>query len=136
MNFFHKNRLPKEKVRRTRGEKIVFSIMFVFLLLQCCTIILAFLITVINSLKDPFDYALGNTWKLPSPEYGWHFENYLKIFTEFNVNGISFWGLFSNSVWQTLGPTLISMWCTIMASYAYSRFDFAGRKIIFFIVSN
>ena len=134
MSLFHKNKLPKEKVRRTKGEKIVFAIMFLILVIQCSTIILAFLITVINSLKDPFDYALGNTWKLPRAEYGWHFENYAKIFTEFNVNGVTFLGLFWNSVWETLGPTLISMWCTIMASYAYSRFEFPGRKAIFFIV--
>ena len=134
MRLFHHNKRPKEKVRRTKGEKILFAIMFAVLVIQCSTIILAFLVTVINSLKDPFDYALGNTWKLPSADYGWHFENYAKIFTEFNVNGVFFLGLFWNSVWETLGPTLISMWCTIMASYAYSRFEFRGRKVIFFIV--
>ena len=134
MNVLKRNKLPKEKVRRTKSEKVIFAIMFVILFIQCASIILAFLITVINSLKDPFDYALGNTWKLPSEEYGWHFENYAKIFTEFNVNGINFFGLFWNSVWETLGPTVISMWCTVMASYAYARFSFPGRKVVFFIV--
>jgi raffinose/stachyose/melibiose transport system permease protein/N-acetylglucosamine transport system permease protein len=134
MIWLNKNKGPKEKVRRTKGEKVVFAIMFVILALECISILIAFGITVINSFKDPFDYALGNTWKLPDAEYGWHPENYAKIFTEFNVNGINFWGLFWNSIWQTLGPTLISMTCTIMASYAYSRFDFFGRKAIFFIV--
>ena len=39
-----------------------------------------------------------------------------------------------NSLWQTLGQLLLTIASTAMASYAYSKYKFFGRKAIFFIV--
>lgn len=122
----------RHKVRKTRGEIILYSVMFVIILVNCLTIVGAFIITIINSLKDPLDYALGNTWKLP--EMGWHFDNYKEIFSSLEVNGTHFGGMLWNSLWQTFGNLLLTTASTAMASYAYSKYRFVGRKAIFFIV--
>ncbi len=122
---------PK-KTKKTRGEYIFLAIMTVFVWLNCISIIFAFGITVINSFKTSLEYSLGNTWKFPI--MGWHFENYKMLFTTLEVNGTRFFGMFWNSLWQTIGSSVLSMIGTVFASYAYSKYKFFGRRGIYFIV--
>ena len=132
-NLLHKDVFAKHnKIKKSRGEIVLYSVMFVIILINCLTILGAFVITVVNSFKDPFDYALGNTWKLPT--MGWHIKNYMEIFSTLEVNGTYFGGMLWNSLWQTLGQLLLTIASTAMASYAYSKYKFFGRKAIFFIV--
>lgn len=138
-NIFEKKNLldarlfakPK-RIKKTRGEYVFLTVMTIYVWLNCASIIFAFAITVMNSFKDQLEYALGNTWRLPS--MGWHFENYARIFSDLEVNGTKFLGMFWNSLWQSVGATLLSMMSTVMASYAYSKYKFPGRKAIYFIV--
>lgn len=122
----------RHKIKKSRGEIVLYTVMFLIILLNCLTILGAFAITIVNSFKDSWDYALGNTWRLPT--MGWHIENYKMIFSELEVNGTYFGGMLWNSVWQTMGQILLTTASTIMASYAYSKYKFFGRKAIFFIV--
>lgn len=124
--------VKRRKLKKTRGEIVFYTIMFLIILINSITITGAFIITVINSFKDSLEYALGNTWKLP--EMGWHFENYKMIFSTLEVNGTYFGGMLWNSLWQTLGQLLLTTASTAMASYAYAKYKFVGRKVIFFIV--
>ena len=74
-NLLYKDVFAKRnKIKKSRGEIVLYSVMFVIILINCLTIVGAFAITFVNSFKDPFDYALGNTWKFPT--MGWHIENY------------------------------------------------------------
>lgn len=130
--FVKRNKIKKSRVKKSRGEIVLYSVMFIIILINCLTIVGAFAITVVNSFKDPFDYALGNTWKLPT--MGWHIENYIEIFSTLEVNGTYFGGMLWNSLWQTLGQLLLTIASTAMASYAYAKYKFFGRKAIFFIV--
>lgn len=127
-----KMKFKPQKIKKTGAEIAFRAVMFVIIFIHCATIIAAFVIVIINSFKDSFDYALGNTYRLPT--MGWHPENYKMIFTTLQVNGTHFLGMLWNSIWQTLGPTLISVISTAMASYAYAKYKFFGRRAIFFIV--
>ena len=120
----------KEKIKRTKSERIIFGIMFVFLCIYAGTFIFAYGTTILNSFKDPWDYALGDTFGLPKK---WLFSNYAAVFTTLYVNGTNFWGMVINSLWQDITPTILTMASTMMASYAYSKYKFPGRKIIYFL---
>ena len=119
------------RIKRTRGEAIVFGIMFAFLVIYTATFIYAYAVTLINTLKDPLEYALGNTYKLP--EGKWHWENYLEVFDLLVINGTGYVGMFFNSLWETLLGTTVPIVATVMSSYAYARYKFFGRKAVYFI---
>ena len=121
-----------KNIKKTREEIVFFSVIFVIIFINCLTILGAFAITIINSFKDATEYALGNTYGLP--KLGWHVSNYKMIFITLEVNGTYFLGMLWNSLWQTLGPLILSIISTAMASYAYAKYKFIGRKAIFFIV--
>lgn len=124
----------KEKVKRSRGEWILHICVTVFLSILAATILGAFFITIINTFKDPWDYALGNTYKFPAKKYGgWHFENYGQVFEVLEVADTGYFGMVFNSLWQTAFQVFVPMAATVMASYAYARYAFPGRKAIYFI---
>lgn len=129
-DWTNKESKVKEKIKRTKSEKIIFGIMFVFLCIYAGTFIFAYGTTILNSFKDPWDYALGDTFGLPKK---WLFSNYAAVFTTLYVNGTNFWGMIINSLWQDITPTILTMASTMMASYAYSKYKFPGRKIIYFL---
>lgn len=119
------------RVKRTRGERILFAVMFVILLLYSLTFICAYVITFFNTLKDPIEYALGNTYRLPQGE--WHWANYLEVFDILVVNDTGYLGMLFNSIWETLLGIIPPIASTAMASYAYSRYKFVGRRALYLI---
>lgn len=124
------NKKLKNKINRTRGEKILFTIVFIWLCIHAATFIYAYSLTIINTFKDPFEYALGNTYKFPEK---WLWKNYGEVFKVLEVNDTGYFGMIINTIWQTALGTLVPMVATIMASYAYSRYAFPGRKAVYFI---
>ena len=120
----------REKIKRAKSEKIIFSIVFVFLCLHAATLLYAFALLLLNTVKDPTEYALGNTYKLPQL---WKWDNYGQVFDQLVVSETGFIGMFVNSFWQTVGGAVLSILSTAMASYAYARYRFYGRKAIYMI---
>ena len=80
------------------GVKITLILFFLFFLVEAVIHIFPFLWVINNSLKVADEYyenpmALTNTWQ---------FANYLKVFTEFRVEGsVGYGEMFFNSCWQT-----------------------------------
>mgnify|MGYP001637358225 CR=1 FL=1 len=123
--------MKRTRIKRTRGEQVVFSIMFVILVLYTLTFIYAYVITLINTLKDPTEYALGNSFGLP--EGKWYWSNYLEVFDLLVVNGTGYFGMIFNSIWETLLGTTLPIIATVMSSYAYARYKFFGRKAVYMV---
>ncbi len=119
------------RVKRTKTERVVFAIMFVILTLYALTFFFAFGVTLLNTLKTPLEYGRGNTWRLPTN--GLHFENYLKVFQVLVVNDTGYFGMVWNSLWQAFFETIPSIIITTVTAYAYARYKFPGRKVIYFI---
>lgn len=118
----------KNKIKRSKSERIIFSIVFVFLCLHAATLLYAFGLLLLNTVKDPTEYALGNTYKLPEV---WKWDNYGQVFDQLVVSETGFVGMFINSFWQTVGGAVLSILSTAMASYAYARYRFYGRKVVY-----
>lgn len=123
-------KMKAEKIKRTKGEKVLFIIAGISLWFLAGTYLLSFFFMFLNSFKDPLEYIITSKFDMPK---NWNWRNYLKVFTVFNVNGNGYFQMCFHSIWFSLTgsvPALISCAC---CSYAYSRFKFPGRKIIFFI---
>ena len=131
MGWGNKKYKEKKHIKRTGGEKVLYTFMFIFLCIYSASFLFGYITMLLNSFKDPWDYALGDTFGFPKGK--WLFSNYLAVFKTLHVNGTGFTGMIFNSLWQDLTPTIMSLASTVMASYAYSRYEFPGRKAVYFV---
>ncbi len=120
----------KEKIKRSRGERILFDCVFVFLCIFTATFIIAYLFAFMNAFKDPLEYILNSRFSLPKR---WEFENFIEVFSTLETNGAGYFEMVGNSLFFVLTGTLPSIISTALAAYAYARFKFVGRHIIFLI---
>lgn len=122
-------------LKRTKGEKVVFTIVFILFLLYAISLILPFIFVFLTSLKDGFsEYYDENNSVLTLPK-NWLFSNYIEAFKQLNYdNGdvqVSFFGMFFNSIWYTLLSSSISVFSSTVTGYCLSKYEFKGRKIIY-----
>ncbi len=130
IRLFHKRMLPKEKIKRSRGEKILFTVVFIILCIHAMTFIYAFGLTFINTFKGKYEYLYGNRFGWPQE---WVWSNYAAVFEVLVVNDTGYVGMFFNSIWQTVGAVFLTTISTAMASYAYSRYAFPCRRVVYWI---
>lgn len=111
------------RLLRTRGEKVVLWITFVFFLIYAATLLYPFLYLLINSFKEDFMEMMDNPLGLPEK---WFFSNYTSVFEDFQIGS-----MFFNSVTLTLGNTVVSMMMSCMAAYVLSKYRFKGNEFIY-----
>ena len=81
------------------------------------------------------DYEIGASDFHLFP-YEWVGEGYELIFTldPNAVNGVpSLLIGFFNTMWQTLVPTVVSLFVSALVAFVYSKFRFPGRKVLFMV---
>lgn len=122
-------RKHKEKIKRSKGETILFNCFFVFLCIYTATFLIAYFFVFMNTFKGAFEYIVTNKFAFPE-EWVW---NYFKVFTTFEVNGSGYFRMCFHSIWFALTGSIPALLSTSMASYAYARYKFPGRKIVYAI---
>lgn len=50
---------------------------------------------------------------------------------EFGIRMVGYWEMFWNSIWYSIGGTLMKMVSTVCFAYAVARFEFPGRKLLY-----
>lgn len=119
----------KNKKPTTVSRKIVFSVIFVLFLLYAATLIYAGVYMLFVAVKTQPEYVL-NKFSLPKR---WLFSNFIKSFEALEVNGTNSLGMLINSLWYTVGGTLITVTCSSTLAYVVSKYKFFGRGTIYFI---
>ena len=110
------------------GVKITLILFFLFFLVEAVIHIFPFLWVINNSLKVADEYyenpmALTNTWQ---------FANYLKVFTEFRVEGsVGYGEMFFNSCWQTFVYLFVNLFSSMFVAYALAKFRFPGKGFLY-----
>lgn len=122
----HQTRAKYKK--RSGGEKVLFSVVFILFLALALSYIFAFVWIISGSLKDSFEFAIGSVFDIPK-QLKW--ENYYQAITTLEVNGTGFLGMWWNTLWLTVGRSVLSLLSTCMCAYAYARYDFPGRKLLY-----
>ena len=117
------------KIKRTKGEKILFTIAFIILAIFSATYLVAFFFVIMNSFKGSIEYLITSRFQFPK-EWRW---NYTRVFTEFEVNGKGYFQMCFHSIWFSLTGSIPALLSTAACSYAYARYKFPGRRIIFLI---
>ncbi|GGD13202.1 carbohydrate ABC transporter permease [Pontibacillus salipaludis] len=124
MSNFVMNR-TKFWARKSREDKI-FDVLNLFLLSGLMLVVLYPLyFVVIASISNP-DYVYnGEVWLYPKDIT---FEGYQRIFQDGRI-----WTGYKNTVIYTLVGTFVNVALTLMAAYALSRKDLAGRNFFMFM---
>ena len=132
----------KKKIRessilyqRSKGEKVLFGIVFVLFFLYAASLIFPLLWLLINSLQDRTIYevnlALGNAFEFPS---ALHWENYSYAFTQLSYNGANIFMMFFNSIWYTLAYTLGGVLMSAFTGYALATYRFKLRGFMYGVI--
>ncbi|MBQ4268592.1 MAG: carbohydrate ABC transporter permease [Clostridia bacterium] len=119
----------KEKIKRSASEKVLFTIVFIFLCLVALSYAIAYVFVIMNTFKEPLEYILESKFSLPK-QFKWNFG---RVFSAFSVNGKNYFEMCMHSVWFYLSGTFPSLLSTAACSYVYARYKFPGRRMIFII---
>ncbi len=120
--------------KRSVSNRIVFMVAFVIFAAYAATLFYAFLWAIISACKSNSDFVM-HMFAMPEK---WYPQNYLKAFTLLRVNiggnqYVNLLGMLMNSVWITVGGTVLSITCATTMTYVVCRYRFPGRKIIYFL---
>ena len=121
--------LFKKSVKMPLSQLIVFIIAFILFSLYAYTIIYAIGWGFISSLRPRID-LVNYPFEWPEKLY---LKNYVTAFNRMNVNGCNMVVLILNSLWYTIGGTIINVCCALTLSYVVSKYKFFGRNLIYAI---
>ena len=126
-NWFH---LKIHELKKGGTVKaIVFSIVFVIFALYAISLLYAFFWCLTAAVKTHNEVMLS-PFAMPE-KWDWH--NFMIAFTELKVRKTNMIGMIGNSLWYTIGGTLISVGCSTTISYAVAKYKFPGRGILYTI---
>ena len=128
--------------RRSKSETIVMAIAFVIMLFHICAILYVFLYGVNLSLKwDQDSYldpekrnALSIFFDKEKGIFEPRFGNYLSAFTQLEATGVPFFTMVFNSLWYSLGGTLLSLTVAACSTYIVAKYKNAFTRFIFNLV--
>jgi len=116
--------------RRFRPTPLgVFGWLFLAFLLAFTLVPMAWMIS--TSLKTSFSSIQQPPIWIPA-EPTW--EQYKTLLNPADETGAQFLGYLRNSVWVSTATTVLGLLVAVPAAYAFSRFNFPGRDLLFFSV--
>lgn len=110
-------------MKKINPVKIVVFILFA---LYGTTIVYSLFWAATASLNEHKDLIL-NGLALPKKL---HIDNYLEAFNVLETSNASFLSMLWNSIWMTVGNSVISLAVMTMTAYVLGRYDFVGKKVI------
>ena len=115
--------------KRSKGEKVVFAIVFCLFAIYSLTIIFAVVWMFYNSLKGAMEYTEVNTIRFP--EFPPKFKNYFLAFDLLGYEDITFFHMLFNSIWYTAVGVSLSCFVPAVTGYVLAKYNFAGKQLIF-----
>ena len=125
--------MEKIKKRKGKGNQstsfFVFKIViFILFTIYAITLIYPVIWGFLASLKSHYELMNLNRNGLPKE---WLFSNYIDAFVSISENQTSVLTMFWNSIWYTLGGTLLGVFVSSMTAYVAAKYVFPGRQIVY-----
>lgn len=115
----------KTKMKMSKGDRIFTIINYTIMALICIVIVYPIYHVVIASVTDPVIVNSGKPLFYPQKLY---LEGY-----KTTLNYKPLWNAYKNTIVYTVVGTLVSLFATIPAGYALSRYDLPGRRGLIFV---
>ena len=116
----------KNRIKDPIGTRITFGIVAVIFLLFSLVYIYIYFWLFMTCFKSPTEIAL-HPWDLPE-KLRW--SNFVEMFKVFTYADTSLAGMIWNSVWHSVGGTLLNVWGTLTIAYLCSKYKFPGYRFI------
>ena len=120
-----KSKKASNKVQKTLSEKITYAVVFViylFFALIYCYLLFWLIMTCFKTHREiilnPFSLPAKMQWK-----------NFVEMVDAFTFNDTSMMGMVWNSIWHSVGCTLVSVWTIGSAAYVTTKYRFPGQKL-------
>lgn len=125
-------KIQKEKIRRTVGERVFLSVMFVIFTVYAISLLFPFVWIGYNSLKlDGYEDFVLDVWGLPKdPMAG--LQNYKEVFL-LTWSGYNFFDMTLNTIEYVAIMTLIGTYLPMQTAYVISKYEFKLRKLYYAI---
>lgn len=104
--------------------------MFLFFLLMSVLFLYPIYWMLINSLKSSVAFYESSS-ALPKD---WLFVNYIRVFTDFNIRGYTYFEMLFNSLWMTGLNIFCNLMSSMVLAYAVSKYRFPGRNFLYGLV--
>ena len=108
-------------------QKIIFGIVFVLFIIYAVYILTPYFYGFLISLKKN-GRAFMNEEVLENLYY---FDNYIKAFEALSLNNVNYFSMLFNSIWYSVGTTVIGTASTIVTGYIFAKYEFRGKKIMY-----
>ncbi|HIZ09764.1 MAG TPA: carbohydrate ABC transporter permease [Candidatus Borkfalkia avicola] len=123
--------IPARRRSRRAGTGkafLVFKIvMFVIFLIYAISLLYPILFGFLSSLKTQSEYSNAPT-ALPVE---WLFSNYIDAFVELSADGADMFTMLFNSLWYTVGGTVLGIFVSMMTAYVAAKYEFPGKKLVY-----
>lgn len=133
-NFFKTKR--NSKVKRTKGEQVVFAIAFVLITIYSLFLLYHFYfllqLATKGSHREFIQDKMANN--LASWSNNFTLQNFSKAFSLFEVEKQPFTVLLYNSLWYSIGSVLINVFFEASATYVICKYKFKGRNFLYGLV--
>lgn len=116
--------------RKSISEGILHICVSILFLAVCASYVYILIWGVIAGTKTHTEIVL-DPFGLPAK---WHWGHFLEVFKTLNVNGHNFWNMFFNSVFFSVGSSLIAQITTASFSYCCTRYKFPGSNLPYTII--
>ena len=121
-----KNLISSRWKLRTKGEKLIMSVMLVLFILYALSLVYPLLWASYNALKSTREF---NTDQFAWPKaYKW--ENFVDAFSV-DVNGTNIYGTMFNSVWMTVVSVVCGLIFSSMTAYVVAKYKFRFASLIY-----
>ena len=122
------------KKKKSATKKVYLTLIYAGLIFASLVVILPFLIIVITSFKTKSD-AMSDTFTIIGANDGFSIQGYKEVFNYVNSNGIPLiiTGLL-NTLLVSVVPTLVSLFFSALAAFAFAKIKFKFSKLFFNIL--
>ena len=118
--------------KRTKGEKVIYAIIFALFALYTVIMVFPFVWLFISSFKSSYNYLEDvEHFKVMALPTKWMFENYAKAFVELEYDGTNLFGMFFNSVWYTAVVVIEGVFFSACTGYSLSKYKFKCKNLIY-----
>ena len=119
-----------KKKPRSLQQKIVFGVVFALFLIYAIYILVPFAYGFLVSLKKN-GRAFMNEELFVNLYY---FSNYRKAIESLTLSDVNYFSMLVNSVWYSVGTTVIGTASTIVTGYIFAKYEFRGKKVMYNLI--
>ena len=118
--------------KRTKGEKVIYAIIFALFVLYTALMVFPFIWLFISSFKSSYNYLEDiDHFRVMALPTKWMFENYANAFVELEHDGTNLFGMFFNSIWYTAVVVIEGVFFSACTGYSLSKYKFKCKNLIY-----